>query len=220
MAQQYRVHDKEKDLILESSDFVLTWNTTRSAAIKKWIRFFEKNFPGRFEIVKVDWDNKSCVENYLKAHNTSILEFKHPISSFYVNGEGEKRTKENEIKEEDGLLEFVLKLIRLSSCNNSVNENEKIETNYSRNRSSIDLWRHAKKFRPDISIFNIMSALFEISHNRENKIVSQYCGTIHRRVFSYTGSNSYSYGNIYHASYNDEYGLTFYDWKDIDKDKK
>lgn len=80
------------------------------------------------------------------------------------------------------------------------------------NRSSGDIWRHLKKYRPDVTIFEVMRALYELSANEI--IGCDYCDGIRKRVFWGYGSSTYGFTII------DEYGLEFDEWTNIGEIKK
>jgi hypothetical protein len=75
-------------------------------------------------------------------------------------------------------------------------------------RSSLDIWRHAIYFKPDLSIFQVMYYLYDLASNDE-KLSGHYCCDIYRRVFKHTGIT------LWYRLYGDdadEYKLSLYDW--------
>lgn len=99
----------------------------------------------------------------------------------------------------------------------------KVETGGGRRRSSLDIWRHAKYYFPDISIFPIMRSLHNLAvHGR---VLTLFCCDIKRRVFRPPYGSSMSSGHIVGTSTNimdrmslDEYGLTLSQWETIGKE--
>ncbi len=84
----------------------------------------------------------------------------------------------------------------------------KVETTPGRNRSSLDIWRHAKDLYPDIDVFLIMEAIHKLVLSGD--VYGQYCCQVHRAVF-----------DIYHHNISDhfwlcrEYKISFNSWKQL-----
>jgi len=143
--------------------------------------------------------NKEAVIQYIKNYSNSPLvfhevnhpeiEFKPDISNLTLN-------------------ELVLFVLENTSKYYSKNK-YMTETGRGRLRSSLDIWRHVKYFRPNISIFDVMNSLYEIKH----ELISHYCVTVNRRVF---GLRKF-YSRVYSLLENekDEYGMVFIDWENI-----
>jgi len=213
MAYVYKIFDKVDNKTVESDDFIIHWNHQFGAGQNRWLRLFNNNYPGRYELRRIEWSNKVAVENYINSHPNGNLHFQSVsgLPTSYI-------VKVNDITDKDTNNELINKLVIMSKNMRSVNENGNLETSYSRNRSSIDIWRHAKFFRKDITIFEVMEELYKIVE--EKKAISQFCSSVKRRVFNYVSSNgsnlwTYNYG----VSSKDEYGLYWTDWKNITKDK-
>jgi hypothetical protein len=62
------------------------------------------------------------------------------------------------------------------------------ETTSGRRRSSIDVWRHAKFFKPEIEIFDVMRALWNLEKMRV--LHSIFCTDVNKRVFCKNYDNS------------------------------
>ena len=83
---------------------------------------------------------------------------------------------------DDGELEdLVLKVIVATHKFSSVNSDDLKETRLCANRSSLDIWRHVKNFRPQTSLEEVMRTLVPLV--RKKLIGTMYCSTIRRRVF-------------------------------------
>lgn len=108
------------------------------------------------------------------------------------------------------VLEMVQDCLELMGEFYSMNSYTKqIETRPNRNRSSWDIWRHIIYICPEITIFQVMAALFE---NREGNMESLNCCDIERRVFRYriNGPDCVMNGE------SDEFDKKFSQWKYID----
>lgn len=110
---------------------------------------------------------------------------------------------------ENRLDEFILEILNWTEEVPSYESEKKDCEEYCRegaNRSSGDIWRHAKAYKKNITIFKVMEVLFRIKH----ECTVQLCETIHKRVFSSDGDNDdYDWGEP------DEYGLNFGEWQHI-----
>ena len=104
---------------------------------------------------------------------------------------------------------LVFRVIGCTGKYASINtENKRIETHSNRWRSSIDIWRHVKYYKPEVTIFDVMNSLY----NMRNRLRGQYCHLIYRRTFKTSRG-----GYIYDQERGDEYNLSFDQWKDINK---
>ena len=84
-----------------------------------------------------------------------------------------------------------------------------IETISGKWRSSLDIWRHVKHFRPEATIFEVMNSLYNIKES----LVGHYCPDIRRRVFKL---NRFTFtSGLIDLDCPDEYGLYFEDWREI-----
>ncbi|MFH2013949.1 MAG: hypothetical protein ABIJ17_03205 [Patescibacteria group bacterium] len=161
-------------------------------------------------------ERKQKVLNYLDKHATSNLVFTNAMNDYiylkhkylYIFIETPEFNNIKELSKKNAVKE----VLELSQNYYSKYENRKrIQCKREANRSATDLWRHLKHFRNDISIFDVMTYLYELNIN--NECTSQYCCTVLKRVFS-LGRGAYNSRN------KDEFGLTLFDWKDINQGEK
>jgi len=89
----------------------------------------------------------------------------------------------------------------------SKNINNWTETGINKWRSSLDIWRHTKFYKPEVTIFEVMEALYNMS----KYYVGHYCPDISRRVFKLKKNCD----AFLQTEDRDEYGLYFYEWKNI-----
>ena len=87
------------------------------------------------------------------------------------------------------------------------------ETDPGRVRSSLDIWRHVKYLKPEITIYQVMNTLFA---NRKD-YVGQFCGGVKRRVFI-CKENKPGWRLLGTDRY-DEYDLVFKEWETISEEK-
>lgn len=87
------------------------------------------------------------------------------------------------------------------------------ETSSGRMRSSLDIWRHVKYYRPDVDIFSVMEALYQL----RDKMYGHYCVTVCRAVFKLPSPwISFSYTFHPGSFFTREYGtLTYAGWKKL-----
>ena len=87
-----------------------------------------------------------------------------------------------------------------------------IETRAGKWRSSLDIWRHVKFYKPEVTLLDVMSTIFNI----QDKLIGHYCRDIHRRTFKkepcFPGWNNRD------KDTEDEYDLEFYDWENINRE--
>jgi hypothetical protein len=117
-------------------------------------------------------DKRQIIQNYVdKLEDVSPLLFV-PLSS--------KGKKTVDIPECKDLEETIFQIINMSQSYYSYNPSAKaFETSAGRLRSAIDIWRHAKSVKPDISIFTVMEVIYSI----RGRLYGHYCCTVHRTVF-------------------------------------
>src|SRR3972149_8159500 len=143
---------------------------------------------------------QNFVNEYISNKNINPLQFKY----WNLNNQLTEVVIENH--EKLSLDRLVLKCLDLTNLYHSYSEDNVIETNMGKYRSVLDIWRHVKYFRPEVTIFEVMNSLYR---NRE-KLAGQYCINIRRRVFKLK-----KYNNILTIlnSQNsfDEFGLKFKD---------
>lgn len=96
---------------------------------------------------------------------------------------------------------LVLEILRMAR-NYCSHNGTLVETTPGRNRSSLDIWRHARYLYPDIDLFAIMETLHKLCS--DNLVFGQYCGQVHRAVFSIApwGTNMSFMCNEYKISFN------------------
>lgn len=70
------------------------------------------------------------------------------------------------------LEEWVTEILRLAEIYASINEGGEWETRSGAARSCIDIWRHLKYFKPEVSIFEVMEAMYKI----RDQLGGQFCG--------------------------------------------
>lgn len=109
--------------------------------------------------------------------------------------------------------DMVRRVLILSNNYFSVNsENNSIETCSERWRSSLDIWRHIKYYYPEITIFDVMTAIYDI----RGELGGQYCSFIKRRTFRIKGEHTFGSRSWVNNQFGiDEYGLNWKDWEDI-----
>jgi hypothetical protein len=117
---------------------------------------------------------------YNSKHDCSPLIFKT------WNGSREVTIPSDQLKfNKDGspnVKQLVLTILEMSERNSSFNrDTNKFETSEGRNRSSLDIWRHAKNIYPDIDVFRIMEVLHKLC--KSGVVRGQHCSTVHRAVF-------------------------------------
>lgn len=139
------------------------------------------------------------VANYISDREQNILHWK------IKNEVNEKLSKLN-------LDDLIIQTVGLTSIYNSYNEKNMRTCYDDRWRSSLDIWRHVKFYKPDVTIFQVMNSLFSL----QDKLIGHYCEQIWRRVFRKKIGNSTSI--LRGLRERDEYNLTFYEWENIDKE--
>jgi hypothetical protein len=95
----------------------------------------------------------------------------------------------------------------------SMDHNEFQETTSDRNRSIIDIWRHAKFYQPNVTIFQVMRAMSRLVG--AGKSGCTYCGDIKRRVFRPHNAAHPEWMKDYVPNMRDEFGLFFFEWARI-----
>lgn len=156
---------------------------------------------------------QSQVIDYLKSDNVESIEplyFVEEMEDDNCNYIWEERKIPEKWKKLD-LCDLIFKILEHSEtcCSTYKSCTEDYETDADTFRSSLDIWRHVIYIKPEITIFQVMSAIWE----RREELAGQYCYEIYRRVFK-----KCTWGTIDDEYEEDEYGLTFEQWKDIDKE--
>lgn len=115
----------------------------------------------------------------------------------------------------DGLTieKMVLEVLKAAEFCISRNRNGLEETRNGARRSALDIWRHIILFKPEITLPEVMQAMYNI----RRKLDSNYCGTVKRRVFSIRKPNPWAepgerYLYFDDSRHYDEYGLQFKNW--------
>lgn len=139
-------------------------------------------------------ERRNKVLNYINTHRNDVLHF-YITPGIYMEN----------LSIELPLIEIILKILYLSEYCWSENTDNAIETLPRKWRSSLDIWRHVKYFRPDVTIFEVMECLW---HHRD-KFSGHYCNVICRRVFRLR-----CYGYLTKDQY-DEYKICFKSWGSI-----
>lgn len=146
--------------------------------------------------------NEQKVLDYISKFNTSTL---------YFNG----LANGGEIKDNGDTETLIYKIIEATYYYCSTDSKGSVETLPDRNRSSLDIWRHAKLYRPEITIFEVMRAIYNLG-TVERTVVGCFCNNIHRRVTHIKlGRGSWVFNG---KNQEDEYGLLIADWKNIGKE--
>lgn len=160
---------------------------------------------------------KDCVLDYISHRNRNYLVFCSGDVRYVNWWSNQKLTDITVIDTIDGVeklddIRLIHTCLRMSSEFKSVTptslkkKNGAFECYNGARRSSLDLWRHAKFFRPEIDIFTVMRALYYLQEE-EKSIASHFCSQVRRRVF-WRGNGGYRWAY-------DEYGLKIEDWKTI-----
>lgn len=114
--------------------------------------------------------------------------------------------------------EFIKILLGNTRCYPSLTSNGTVFCPANKFRSSLDIWRHAQYFRPDIHIFDVMRLLHKICREDDPRLpllYGQFCSFVQRRVFKFSIHNLPSWGVLSGIDEVDEYGLTFSQWENI-----
>lgn len=159
---------------------------------------------------------KAQVNSYIKNHENARW---HTLPLIFRGALGDINDNQNSLSvlsnPKSTMEEKVVAVILLSQVNFSYREQGGIhikETRMGAYRNSLDIWRHIILFHPDVTIFEVMAALFNLS----NILRGWYCSTVKRRVFWKEPTNR-GYSN---TDYKDEYGLYLLDWKNIHLKRK
>jgi len=160
---------------------------------------------------------------YNNSHCTDALEFKVLYGSktgqIVTIPEAHTMLPNTELKfNRDGSpnrKQLVRIILRMAENYGSYNPTTRIlETGCGRNRSSLDIWRHAKSVYPDIDVFLIMEAIYALADDEQERIFGQYCGMVHRAVFNLGGPR------LNHRWRCDEYKIMFTTWKKLHEETK
>lgn len=83
-----------------------------------------------------------------------------------------------------------------------------------RRRSAWDLYMHVHRFREDVTLFQVMSAIFSL----QDELRIQICSMIHRRVIRLPLEENREGPTLLHSSKEDEFGISFRWWNEIHTD--
>lgn len=164
---------------------------------------------------------RNKVLGYINDKDTSPLVFvRGEIVSFFTYRELSTNlnleTRIEFLRSIENLDNLVIEIIRTSENYFSKNTiTGVIETMNNRRRSVLDIWRHVKYFKSEVTIFQVMEILFRLRDNFRY----MFCRNVQRRVFT-LGTNViiWGFGNRrgHHNEYTkDEFGLLFKQWKNI-----
>lgn len=104
-------------------------------------------------------------------------------------------------------------ILRMAERYGSYNPTTKVlETGCGRNRSSLDIWRHAKSLYPDMDVFLIMEAIHALAENYREEIYGQYCSYVKRSVFNLNGPREDRFWTC------KEYKISFNTWRKLHED--
>ena len=154
--------------------------------------------------------NEQKVMNYINSNPNDVLVFGGNPLTFSI---------EPELPKLDNVYDLVHEVIARANEFNSTNGSGFIETSSGRRRSSIDIWRHIKGVLPEVTIFDVMRALYQYCIV-DLKCGFFFCGGVRRNVFKNYGRYSKEAGNLNtEKSRLDEYGIHIGDWEKIGLDK-
>jgi hypothetical protein len=184
--------------------------------------------------------NKKVKDNLdnLEDEEKCSLAFYNFVNAGYPKLKIKKRVDEGLSTEE-----LIILVLAYKDVYASINTITKvIETDVSKHRSSLDIWRHCIHFNPKITLVEVMAILYKLCIGTNGILRTQFCSIIQKRVFDLKTSylkymklkepgilNFNYYTNSGHAIRmdlkvclfdRDEYDLIFSQWKDIDKEKK
>jgi hypothetical protein len=96
--------------------------------------------------------------------------------------------------------------------------NGSIETGRVALRSATDIWRHIKKYNPEVTIYEVMKCIAD--NHEDMDLYSHFCCTIDRRVFRISDADDDGNYEDYPREINDysdddEFGLTFDEWSEL-----
>jgi hypothetical protein len=156
-------------------------------------------------------ENRDKVNNYL---NSFYVQSLSPLK--FNNYESNKEEFDSS---KHSIESMVLRALELTKMYPSYDvETNEFECLSKAMRSSLDIWRHIKYYYPDVTIFQVMNALFNVYEGGTDHY-GLFCCNINRRVFKVgrKGFTESSWMRDMSSSGRsvDEYGLVWDDWKDI-----
>lgn len=109
-----------------------------------------------------------------------------------------------------GLRGLILCILRLANNYGSYNSSGQLETSSGRARSSFDIWRHVKRYNPEIDIFTVMEELYSM----RARLSGRYCYVVKRGVFRVF--NNWIDSNLEFGTFiSREYMISFRAWEKL-----
>lgn len=146
---------------------------------------------------------RDLVDAYISTQDMSELTFRSNPYCFYQFDDDLAKERIKSMKIDN----MILEILKLSKKFDSHNNRER-ETCLDCLRSAQDIYRHIIHFRSDISLYDVMNCLHDLSKNGD--IFTHVCCTIERRVFYINDDPEM---RDYYTD--DEYGLDFSQWENI-----
>lgn len=112
------------------------------------------------------------------------------------------------------LIDSIIECLSLNKEFCSTSQKGGLETDSNCNRSVIDIWRHLKYYNPELTIFEVMSCLYEyiMSEDEEEFRISTFiCPNIGRRVFILDDTSYY----VSDTQFADALHIDFHEWNNI-----
>jgi hypothetical protein len=162
-------------------------------------------------------ENRDRVNKYLNSNYVDSL------SPLYFNG---YESPKDEFDPDKHSVEAMCKrMLQLTRSYPSFDEDTKeLECSSGRNRSSLDVWRHIRYYYPQITIYDVMNALYNIDEENDG-YYGFFCGNIKRRIFkmgvghrtveNQDWQRNFNRSGVFDRNNLDEYELFWNDWKDI-----
>lgn len=156
---------------------------------------------------------RGLVDNYLSCCKIEPLSFVNVTFDFLKH-----KYSYNDIEfydlviDENNKLQDVIKRVldyTLDYASVVKGKGESFETYSGCLRSSIDIWRHIKKYNPNITIYEVMKCIHDYFDAME--LYNHNCCTIERRVFRISDDNDYR-PEMFDKNDADEFGLRFCEW--------
>lgn len=143
-------------------------------------------------------NRRQKILNYISRYDQSPLIFR----SYYSDSVPEQEVPAG-LSIRDAVKEALMLSRNFGSYNPSIN---RMETTPGRMRSSLDIWRHLKSYYPDIDIFSVMEAIYQLRRN----LYGHYCITVKRAVFKWANDLA-----DMQSFYCNDYHMTFNGWKKL-----
>lgn len=143
------------------------------------------------------------VKAYLENKSTTPLKFSRNVSTYLY----QDLVLDNSRIEDYEYM--VIYCIKMSSVCRSLYLDGSTQTDPSRNRSVLDIWRHIKFFNPSADIFSVMRALYSVTNG------GWYCCNVHKRVFASRDIIENVPDHYHNISVRDEFDFITGDWETI-----